>query len=120
MRREWEPEDLIACWTLVEDDWRLVANKRGGSRLAFAGLATFFYARSTAQPWQDTINPVTGTVYTNEAEYRRVMRMTPAEIEAARNRRRAPATDPGPAIDPPDGPATPASGSLRRESTAQL
>jgi hypothetical protein len=28
MRREWEPEDLIACWTLVDADWRLVANKR--------------------------------------------------------------------------------------------
>jgi len=42
MRREWEPEDLIACWTLVEDDWRLVANKRGGSRLAFALLLKFF------------------------------------------------------------------------------
>jgi hypothetical protein len=42
MRREWEPEDLIACWTQVEDDWRLVANKRGGSRLAFALLLKFF------------------------------------------------------------------------------
>jgi hypothetical protein len=26
MRREWDPEDLIACWTLVDDDWALVAN----------------------------------------------------------------------------------------------
>ncbi len=24
MRREWEPEDLIACWTLVDADWLLV------------------------------------------------------------------------------------------------
>ncbi len=23
MRRDWEPEELIACWTLVDDDWRL-------------------------------------------------------------------------------------------------
>ena len=36
MRRDWEPEDLIACWRLVEDDWLLLANKRGHSRLAFA------------------------------------------------------------------------------------
>jgi hypothetical protein len=28
MRREWTPEDLIASWTLVEDDWRLVGNRR--------------------------------------------------------------------------------------------
>jgi hypothetical protein len=29
MRREWTPEDLIASWTLVDDDWRLVGNKTG-------------------------------------------------------------------------------------------
>ncbi len=28
MRREWEPEELIACWTLVDDDWRLVTRTR--------------------------------------------------------------------------------------------
>jgi hypothetical protein len=38
MRREWEPEDPIVCWTLVDDDWRLLANKSGRSRLAFALL----------------------------------------------------------------------------------
>ncbi|TMD97620.1 MAG: DUF4158 domain-containing protein, partial [Chloroflexi bacterium] len=42
MRREWEPEDLIACWTLVDDDWRHLANKRGRSRLAFALFLKFF------------------------------------------------------------------------------
>ena len=42
MRREWEPEDLVACWTLVEDDWRLLANKSGPSRLAFGLLLEFF------------------------------------------------------------------------------
>jgi hypothetical protein len=24
MRREWNPEDLLAAWTLVEADWALV------------------------------------------------------------------------------------------------
>jgi hypothetical protein len=23
VRREWEPDELIACRTLVEDDWRI-------------------------------------------------------------------------------------------------
>lgn len=32
MRREWEPEDLIASWTLVVRDWELVANRTGGTR----------------------------------------------------------------------------------------
>ncbi len=42
MRREWEPEELIASWTLVEDDWRLVGNKAGATRLGFALLLKFF------------------------------------------------------------------------------
>lgn len=27
MRREWSPEDVVACWTPVGSDWDLVANK---------------------------------------------------------------------------------------------
>jgi TnpA family transposase len=42
MQRVWEPEDLVAAWTLVEPDWDLVANKTGHSRLGFALLLKFF------------------------------------------------------------------------------
>ena len=42
MHRDWELEELIACWTLVEDDWRLVGNKTGATRLGFALLLKFF------------------------------------------------------------------------------
>ena len=42
MRREWTPEELVDCWTLVEDDWRLVGNKTGATRLGFAVLLKFF------------------------------------------------------------------------------
>jgi TnpA family transposase len=42
MRRDWAPEDLIASWTLVDDDWRLVGNKAGSNRLGFALLLKFF------------------------------------------------------------------------------
>jgi len=43
VRREWEPEDLVACWTLVEHGEReLVAYKRGATRLAFALMLKFF------------------------------------------------------------------------------
>ncbi len=42
MRREWEPEDVVACWTLIEADWALVANKSGATRLGFALLLKFF------------------------------------------------------------------------------
>ena len=33
---------LVADWTLLDDEWPLVARKRGGSRLVFAlGTAAF-------------------------------------------------------------------------------
>ena len=40
MRREWSPEDLIACWTLVDADRALVGNKTGATRLGFVALLT--------------------------------------------------------------------------------
>jgi len=42
MRREWEPEDLVGAWTLVEGDWHLVGNKTGHTRLGFVLLLKFF------------------------------------------------------------------------------
>ena len=36
MRQEWEPEELVASWTLLDADWALVANKAGATRLGFA------------------------------------------------------------------------------------
>jgi hypothetical protein len=42
VRQEWEPEDLIAVWTLVETDWALIANKTAATRLGFALLLKFF------------------------------------------------------------------------------
>ena len=42
MRREWEPEDLIACWALVEGDATLVGNKTGATGLGFALLLKLF------------------------------------------------------------------------------
>jgi hypothetical protein len=41
MRQEWEPEELPASWTLAGDDWRLVGNKSGPTRLGFALLLKF-------------------------------------------------------------------------------
>jgi hypothetical protein len=42
VRREWEPEELIASWTLLDDDWRLVGNKTGVTRLGFSLILKFF------------------------------------------------------------------------------
>ncbi|MBB3724545.1 DUF4158 domain-containing protein [Nonomuraea dietziae] len=42
MRREWELEDLIECWTLDEAEAELLANKSGATRLGFALMLKFF------------------------------------------------------------------------------
>ncbi|GIN04698.1 hypothetical protein Pve01_63560 [Planomonospora venezuelensis] len=42
MRAEWSTEDLVGSWTLVDEDWRLVGNKAGATRLGFALLLKFF------------------------------------------------------------------------------
>jgi len=42
MRTSWSPEELIDCWTLVEDNWRLVGNKTGATRLGFSVMLKHF------------------------------------------------------------------------------
>jgi hypothetical protein len=42
MRMEWSAEELVASWTLVGEDWSLVGNKTGATRLGFAVLLKFF------------------------------------------------------------------------------
>lgn len=42
MRREWEAEELIACWTLLDSDRERLANKTGATRLGFALMLKFF------------------------------------------------------------------------------
>ncbi|MGI8810144.1 MAG: DUF4158 domain-containing protein, partial [Acidimicrobiales bacterium] len=42
MRREWSAEELIACWTLVDEDWALLSNKAGATRLGFGLLLKYF------------------------------------------------------------------------------
>ncbi|MEV6618463.1 Tn3 family transposase [Streptomyces sp. NPDC051051] len=42
MRHDWEPEDLIEVWTLLEEDQERLRNKSGANRLGFALLLKFF------------------------------------------------------------------------------
>lgn len=42
MRREWELDDLIECWTLDEAEFGLLVNKSGATRLGFAVMLKFF------------------------------------------------------------------------------
>jgi hypothetical protein len=42
MRRDWDPEDLIGYWTLLDSDWKLVVNKTGATRAGVCGFAEIF------------------------------------------------------------------------------
>ncbi|MET9915954.1 DUF4158 domain-containing protein [Streptomyces sp. NPDC006435] len=42
VRQEWEPEELISVWTLLEEDMGRLRNKSGANRLGFALLLKFF------------------------------------------------------------------------------
>ena len=42
VRREWSPDELVESWTLIGEDWQLVGNKTGATRLGFAVLLKFF------------------------------------------------------------------------------
>lgn len=52
MRQDWTSDELVDLWTLVGEDWRLVGNKSGATRLGFAVLLKFFEieARFPAYP----------------------------------------------------------------------
>lgn len=42
MRREWDLEDLIECWTLDETELKELGNKSGATRLGFALMLKYF------------------------------------------------------------------------------
>ncbi|MEV3927482.1 DUF4158 domain-containing protein [Actinomadura coerulea] len=39
---EWDPDELIGVWTLVDGDWELIATKAGATRLGFAVILKFY------------------------------------------------------------------------------
>jgi hypothetical protein len=43
MKRNWQPEELVECWTLLPDELALLANKSKHNRLGFALLLKFFH-----------------------------------------------------------------------------
>ncbi|WP_374213995.1 DUF4158 domain-containing protein, partial [Streptomyces sp. A3M-1-3] len=42
VQQDWEAEELIEVWTLLEDDTAKLRNKSGANRLGFAMLLKFF------------------------------------------------------------------------------
>ena len=57
IRRDWELEDLIECWTLDEDEFALVGNKTGTTRLGFNLLLKFFEQEARFPRREDVPRP---------------------------------------------------------------
>nr|WP_211210201.1 DUF4158 domain-containing protein [Actinopolyspora halophila] len=56
-QREWASEGLVESWTLVGDDWRLVGNKSGATRLGFALLLKFFEIEARFPRYGEKVPP---------------------------------------------------------------
>jgi uncharacterized protein DUF4158 len=42
MKREWHPDELMAHWTILPQEHKLLGNKSGPTRLGFAVLLKYF------------------------------------------------------------------------------
>jgi hypothetical protein len=76
VRRDWEPEELIACWTLVDEDWRLVGNKTGATRLGFSLILKYFelegrFPRHGGEIPKQAVDYIAGQVKVAPAEFAR-------------------------------------------------
>ena len=78
MRSEWSAEDVVGSWTLVDEDWQLVANKTGATRLGFALLLKFFELEARFPDAVDEL-PVAAVSYVAEQ-----VRVDPHELAGYR------------------------------------
>ena len=57
MKAEWEPDELIETWTLTGDDWDLVGNKSGATRLGFAVMLKFYEIEGRFPAYREEVPP---------------------------------------------------------------
>jgi hypothetical protein len=50
VQAEWEPDELIDAWTLTGNDWDLITNKAGVTRLGFAVMLKFYEIEGRSRP----------------------------------------------------------------------
>jgi hypothetical protein len=55
VQTEWEPDELIETWTLTGDDWDLVGNKSGATRLGFAALLKFYQVEGRFPAYREEV-----------------------------------------------------------------
>jgi hypothetical protein len=59
VRAEWELDELIGAWTPVEDDWKLIGNKTGATRLGFTVLLKFYVIEGRSPAYPEEVPPAT-------------------------------------------------------------
>ena len=57
MQAEWEPDELIDAWTLTGDDWDLVGNKAGVTRLGFSVMLKFYEIDGRFPAYPEEVRP---------------------------------------------------------------
>jgi TnpA family transposase len=57
VKAEWEPDELIETWTLTGDDWALVGNKSGATRLGFTVMLKFYEIEGRFPAYREEVPP---------------------------------------------------------------
>jgi Domain of unknown function (DUF4158) len=57
VQAEWDPDELIGAWTLVEGNWDLIANKAGVTRLGFAVMLKFYEIEGRFPAYPEEVPP---------------------------------------------------------------
>jgi Domain of unknown function (DUF4158) len=57
VQTEWEPDELIGAWTLVEGNWDLIANKAGVTRLGFGVMLKFYEIEGRFPAYPEEVPP---------------------------------------------------------------
>ena len=57
MQAEWEPDELINASTLTGNDWDLITNKAGVTRLGFAVMLKFYEIEGRFPAYPQEVRP---------------------------------------------------------------
>jgi Domain of unknown function (DUF4158) len=57
VQTDWDLDELISVWTLVEGDWDLIANKSGVTRLGFAVMLKFYEIEGRFPAYPEEVPP---------------------------------------------------------------
>jgi hypothetical protein len=57
VQTDWDLDELISVWTLVEGNWDLIANKSGVTRLGFAVMLKFYEIEGRFPAYPEEVPP---------------------------------------------------------------